>query len=415
MRVVLLSEVFAPKMGYLENVLPKYLTRLGVETHVVTLGLPPYYNQNANAIYKGFADQTLKPGSYPQDHGFMVQVIPYQKTVGYMRAKGLVSTLAAIRPDVVQTTSSIGWLPLEAAVGALRLKYKLFTGNHYHSSVFPLASRKLPFWHKDLIRCKVTRFVPGRLAGVITEKCYAIAPDCAEIAARFFGVPAEKIEVCPLGVDTELFTPACTKTSFIERERVRSHLGFSDNDIVCIYTGRFTEDKNPLLLASAVSQLRRRGEPYRALFVGNGPQAESIQSCDGCRVQPFVPLHELPALFRASDVGVWPTQESTSMLDAAACGLPIVVNDTMSDPDRISGNGLTYRLNELEDLAAVLLTLKSAECRRRLGARGAEKMSCEYSWQAVAQKRLSDYCSALGLHSDAAHPKEVEEYTQAND
>ena len=100
MRVVLLSEVFAPKMGYLENMLPKYLSRLGVETHVVTLGLPPYYNQDAQSIYRGFADLQFQPGTYPQEQGFTVQVIPHRRTFGYMRAVGLFDALAAIRPDI---------------------------------------------------------------------------------------------------------------------------------------------------------------------------------------------------------------------------------------------------------------------------------------------------------------------------
>src|SRR5207248_5123731 len=222
-----------------------------------------------------------------------------------------------------------------------------------------------PFWHKHMIRCRVTRSLPGRLAASVTHKCYAIAPDCGEIAARFFGVPQSKVEICPLGVDTELFTPSSAANNR-ERESVRSTLGFSASEIVCIYTGRFTEDKNPLLLASAVEQLRKHGAPYRGLFIGNGPQSAAIQSRDGCQVHPFLPVHELPALFRAADIGVWPTQESTSMLDAAACGLPIIANDTMSDPARLDGNGLTYRLNDLDDLVRVLESLKRLERRQQM-------------------------------------------------
>jgi len=37
---------------------------------------------------------------------------------------------------------------------------------------------------------------------------------------------------------------------------IRTQLGFAPSDIVCVYTGRFGADKNPLLLAKAIARLR---------------------------------------------------------------------------------------------------------------------------------------------------------------
>src|ERR1700692_917473 len=45
MTVVLVSEFFAPGMGYLENSFPKYLARAGVETHVIATDLPLSYRE----------------------------------------------------------------------------------------------------------------------------------------------------------------------------------------------------------------------------------------------------------------------------------------------------------------------------------------------------------------------------------
>lgn len=241
----------------------------------------------------------------------------------------------------------------------------------------------------------MTRTLPGWLVSMFTEKCYAIAPDCADIAARFFGVPKSKISVCPLGVDTELFNPISTEQDRQNRLSLRQRLGFSDSEIICIYTGRFSEGKNALLLAKAVAHLVSRGKAYRGLFVGNGVQAQAIQSCAGCTTHPFVPVHELGDFYRASDVGVWPTQESLSMLDAAACALPIVANHTMTAPERLEGNGATYKLNDLGDLIRVLLEFRGRGTRERLGAFGARKMAHDFSWESVARKRLQDYEDSL--------------------
>src|SRR5207244_5453604 len=152
------------------------------------------------------------------------------------------------------------------------------------------------------------------------------------------------------------------------------------------------------LLARAIAGLAKKGHSFKALFVGNGPQAEQIEQCLGCFRHSFVPVHELGDLYRAADIGVWPTQESMSMLDAAACGLPVVANDKLQASERLTGNGMTYRLLDHEDLENVLLQLKDENVRRKLGTAGAEKMSRYYSWRTIARERLTDYAAALSKY-----------------
>ncbi len=394
MRIVLLSEVFCKGMGYLENVLPKHLARLGAEVHVVATALPPDYRQSGDGIYGGFADH-LPSGSVGVSDGYTIHILAHRRVLGHMRMVGLRKKLASIRPDVVQTTTATGWIAMDAAAYKPLMGYRLFTGCHYHASVFPLARKKLHPFGLERLRCALTRTIPGRLASLLTERCYAITSDCADVAVRFFGVRANKTEICPLGVDTELFHPVSSGNELEARSQLRKQLGFRDSDVVCIYTGRFDEDKNPVLLAKTVSQLTRANAPFRGLFVGNGAQAHAISSCAGCRTHPFVPFSDLGDFYRAADIGVWPAQESMSMLDAAACGLPIVANDTMSAPERIRGNGLTYRLNDLEDLTETLLELQYPATRLLMGSCGAQRIARNFSWESIAKKRLRDYETSL--------------------
>jgi glycosyltransferase involved in cell wall biosynthesis len=393
---VLLSETFTEGMGYLENLLPKYLGRLGVESHVVATDLPANYRLERFSETYGQFVKSLKPDTVLPYEDFTLHVLGHRKIAGHMRMVGLRQKLTSLRPDVVQTMSAVGWIPLDAALLKPLLGYRLFTGCHHHASVFSVASKLLPRFSKERWECWITRTLPGRLVGLFSDKCYAIAPDCADIAVRFFGVPDAQVCISPLGVDTELFYPVASGAERNRRMELRGRLGYSNSDIVCVYSGRLSEDKNPLLLARAVEQLAGSGRPYRGLFVGNGVQATLINSLANCQIQPFVPVHELGALFRASDIGVWPTQESMSMLDASACGVPIIVNDTMSTTERTDGNGLTYRLNNVEDLIRALLQLEDEDIRRRLGSCGAQKMAHNFSWEMVARCRLRDYENALG-------------------
>jgi len=383
-------------MGYLENMLPKYLARTGTETHVVAMDLPPnYWMVGFNDTYGHLSGQH-QAGTIQELDGFTLHILGHRKIAGYMRMVGLRKKLASIQPDIVQASACIGWIPLDAALYKRSFGYKLFTGNHYHASVFPLAGKQTSWWNAERLRCSITRTLPGRLIGLVTEKCYAIAPDCADVASKFFGVPHGKIDICPLGVDTEIFRPVSSERDRQARKELRERLGFGDKDIVCTYTGRFSEDKNPLLLAQAVTKLARQGEPYRGLFVGQGIQGEAIESCVGCKTHPFVPVEELPNFFRASDIAAWPTQESLSMLDAASCGIPVIANHSITTKERVEGNGLLYRLNDRDDLVRRLLELRAQGTREQLGSAGAAKAARDFSWRAVADKRVGDYKRSLG-------------------
>ncbi len=397
MRIVLISETFPKKMGYLVSMLPKYLARLGVDVHVVILDLPPYYQlKDFKQTYGSFMDSEVLPaGTVEAYEGYTLHVLGHKKVLGYMRMVGLWDKLQALRPDIVQALLSIGWIPLDAALAKPFLGYKLFTGSHTTASTFPLAKRKASIWDREQLKCFVTRTLPGRLVSLATEKCYGPTKDCAEIAWRFFGVQQHKVEVIHLGVDTEFFFPVSSEATVQERTALRQQFGFSEHDVMCIYTGKLTEEKNALILAKAVARLRAMGEPFYGLFIGDGVQKESIQAHPWCTVLDFMPFYELAAYYRAADIGVWPTNESTSMLDAAACGIPIIVSDGIVYREHVEGNGIVYKMNDLEDLVSTFLKLRDAATRKRLGSFGAEKMAREFSWESIAKRRLKDYEAAL--------------------
>lgn len=397
MRIVLLVEVFSPQMGYLENVLPRYLSRLGADVHIVTTELQPYYYvEDVKKIYEDFngGSNALKPGTIERLDGFTLHVLEHRKMFGYVRMLGLRNKLQEISPDIVQTEAAVGWLPLDAAMFKLQLGYKLFTGSHYLGSVFPLANRPHHLWDPERLRVIMLRSLPGRVISHVTTKCYPVSEDCADLAVRFFGVQRSKIEVCPLGVDLDIFRPIENEGDKRERGELRAQLGFSEDEIVCIYTGRFSQAKNPLLLAKAIDQLATKGEPYRGLFVGNGPQGDAIGQQRNCCAHPLVNFRELPRFYRAADIAVWPRQESMSMLDAAACGLPIIANDMLKVKERIEGNGLFYRLDDCDDLIRTLTSLRAREKRHELGQYGVEKIGRGFGWDSIARLRLRGYEAA---------------------
>ncbi len=397
LRVAIIFYSFPRDMGYSNTMLARYLARLGADVHYISTDLPVYHKiPEARAAYRQFsADATMTPGESEQYDGYTVHCLGHRYVLGVPMFKGLSKKLREIQPDVVQLLINAGWVPLQTAVAKLSLGFTLYSAAHTTVSIFPLARRKNRVWDPAWIGNFIARVIPGWLVSLVTERCYAATVDCAEVATRFYGMPQSKITLAPLGVDTQNFHLARSAEEREQSARVRHDLGFSDDDLVCIYTGQFTDAKNPVVLARAVALLRSQGMAVRALFVGNGPQREALAAGDGCTTLPFMPHRELPPYYRAADIGVWPTQESMSMLDAAACGLPIIVNDTLLAKERIDGNGITYHLNDAEDLADKIRGLSQADLRRELGGVGARRMVELFSWDAMARRRLADYDDAV--------------------
>jgi glycosyltransferase involved in cell wall biosynthesis len=392
MKIVFLSVWFSENMGYIENCLPKSLAALGNEVHVISTTAQVYYNDpDYVSVYEPYLGENIQPEGVKEMDGFKLHRIPFDLFLNKIYFKNLKEKLNEIQPDVVQTFEPFSFYTLQGAFYKFKFKYKFFTANHTVASVFSLYTQnkttflqRLPFY--------ITRTLPGRLISLVSSRCYPATIDALEIAIKFYGIPREKTKLACLGVDTDFFKPLVNNEEEIKlRKKERERLGFSEEEIVCIYTGRFTEGKNPLCLANAIEELVAKGEPFRALFMGNGPQLDEIKLKKGCLVHDFVPYHELPKYYALADIGVWPRQESTSMLDAASCGLPIVISQNVQAKERVEGNGLTYIENDVQDLSNELLKLKDIALRKSLGDFGKQKIENEFSWIKIAKERQDDY------------------------
>lgn len=396
MRIVIISQYYSEGMGYTENLLPKALAALGHEVHVVASTLQVYGNhagyKESYESFLGAAERT--PGSSHID-GYKLHRLAYYTRGRYVGLRGLGRFLGHLRPEVVQFIQIAGLDALTLLPRLVRSEWATFTECHQHASIAwrpeGSAVRRIlgQFWYRT------TRTLPAWLVHRRVERCFAIAPDCVQVAVEMYGVPREKIVLLPLGTDTELFHPCNTGPEAAARERVRIGLSVGPDEILTIYTGRFSTDKNPLLLARAVELLRRAGRPVKAIFVGSGVQENEIKSIPGCTVLGFKKHIELAEIYRAADLGVWPSQESMSMLDAAASGLPLLVSNRMGEQDRILGNGATYREGDVNSLAEAVWSHNDSNLRRKMARVGRDKMLCSYSWKVHADARIAYYMNAL--------------------
>jgi glycosyltransferase involved in cell wall biosynthesis len=396
-RIVIVCETFSRDMGYLTAVLPKYLARRGFDVHVVSLDLAAYHS---DAEWRGkmpefLTKQVAPPGSSYQHNGYTVHILAHGRVGRYPYARGLVGKLRELNPRVVYSAVAIGALPIQCAIGKLLLGYQLYTGNHSSSMAFPLAKHPHPYRTLAGMRSLITRGVHGRLVSYLTRKCYARTEECGMIARRFFGVQPRKVVVVPLGVDTDYFFPVTTPEHEAERARLRASLGVAPEEILCVFSGRLIASKRIFLLVRALDKLRSEGLPFRGLFVAEGPERAEIENSPWCKIIDLVPFKELGTYYRAADISVWPGTESTSVYDAAACGIPTVCNERIAKAHLLD-NGFAHEHDNLDSLLDCLRRLADPALRKKLGEAGARRARVELGWENAAAVRERDFRELQG-------------------
>ncbi len=147
------------------------------------------------------------------------------------------------------------------------------------------------------------------------------------------------------------------------------------------------------VLAKALTHLKDR--PWQAVLVGDGPargEVEALMAPFGERVRLIgaVPHAELPAVYAAADLYVWPAiNEAYGMafLEAQAAGLPVVAGRTGGVP-AVVADGVTGLLTPVGDAeafaAAVARLLGDAGERTRFGQAASRRITAHHDERAAA-------------------------------
>jgi glycosyltransferase involved in cell wall biosynthesis len=385
MKIVIISEWYSEKMGYAENYLPAALGKLGNEVHLVTSDLQVYGDNLSfyNKVYlKHLGNRVVEQGVFQMPY-FTLHRNPHS-LVGGVHVAQLKEKLALIRPDIVYCFEVMTKDYIHAIQYQKQFNYKVFSESRRHLSVFDMPN--------TLKRYLKQAWIAFKNRSLAKNVClfYPVAPDVLTIMTKYYGVPEEKCKLASLAVNTDIFKPISADEVLL----FRAKCGFNPNDIGCLYTGRFTAQKGPMILAKAINHLAHLGyHHFKGLFVGQGDAdyVAALLQNQNCQIHPFVAAAELVKFYNAMDIGVWPLQESNSQLDAMACNMPIVLNDKVEDVFRIENNGLTFEQNNYVDLAEKLLSLSDKQKRQAMGKVGGEKIVSAYSWDKLAQDKIKDF------------------------
>lgn len=330
-------------------------------------------------------------GGEIERHGFTLHDLAWRR--GSMNPFDLVSIILAIRalydrlnPDLVH---HVALQP--AIIGSLAASGRRFKRlNALAGLGFGFTSRSAK---ATMIRPVLAALLRVLLKNPDASVLVQNPDDAAAIGA--LGVPKDHVFLIPgSGVDTGKL----------------SSLPEPEGPITVAFVGRLLADKGIRMLIAAHDLLTAQGMPVRLLVAGDGdpanPASISTSEIAQWKERPGVEMlghvADIQSVWKRAHIAVLPSRREglpKSLLEAAACGRPIVATDVPGCREiaRDGVNALLVPPDDAPALAAAIRQLADdADLRRRFGDAGRRMVEAEFSSERIGEMTVALYDRILG-------------------
>jgi glycosyltransferase involved in cell wall biosynthesis len=258
-------------------------------------------------------------------------------------------------------------------------------------------------WGSDiLVRARRSPWM-GFATKYVLDRTRIFLADCQTVAdeAKTYGFPEKAIVQFPWGVDLDFFSPDNGRS---QGHDLRTSLGWEDYFVILC-----NRSWHPIygvdVLAEAFVQSLSENDRLRLLLVGDGPQSDRIHGIlqpvdDKVHYLGQVETEELPGVYCAADLFISPSHSdgsSISLLEAMACGRPVLVSDIPSNQEWVKPGetGDLFSDGKPQSLAGKILELANDKNLEEYGRRARALAEKRANWDENFQKLLLAYQMAL--------------------
>lgn len=218
---------------------------------------------------------------------------------------------------------------------------------------------------------------------------------------RLFGLPYEKINVVPNGVNTNLF-------SEVERDYDFRRQYAMDNEKIILFMGRLVYEKGIQNLISAMPKILANYHDAKLIIAGKGgmidelrAQVNSLGLGNKVYFTGYLNSKNVQKMYKCADISVFPsTYEPFGIvaLEAMLSGTPVVVSDIGGLNEIVDHgiNGMKSYAGNPNSLADSILTLLfDPKLCSDVVKNAQAKVKTDYNWQKIAQDTHFTYQKAI--------------------
>ncbi|MGQ4876389.1 MAG: glycosyltransferase family 4 protein [Promethearchaeia archaeon] len=207
-----------------------------------------------------------------------------------------------------------------------------------------------------------------------------------EALINFYNVKEQNIIIINPGVDRDKFNP--DKFS----KKIRDKYGKN----IILYVGLMNKRKRVTTLIKAMPEVIQNIPESHLILIGDGPELKKCQKLskslkieNNVSFLGYVNDMELPKYYASSDIYVLPSiieGFGQVILEAMACGTPVLCVDKKPMSDIIGKGGETFSLKDSKDLSKKLIYLLKNKDYLNLLRNNAIVQSKKFKWENAAKK-----------------------------
>ncbi len=231
------------------------------------------------------------------------------------------------------------------------------------------------------------------------ERVIAISQSTAQDVIASFGIAANKVDVAAPGYDAAIYKPlpAAAVTAFRQRrnlpDRFWLFLGTLEPRknlamLLQAYAGLKPDDRLPLILAGG------KGWDYDDIF----QTIERYNLTNHIQLPGYLPIEELPLWYNSAEAFLYPSVFEgfgIPVLEAMACGTPVIVSNASSLPEVVGEAGVSLPPHAIDQWRQALYRANhDADWRQHESERG-QTAAKRYNWQETARQTINSYRQAL--------------------